>query len=296
MRILTVVVAILLIIAHASAITISEKKVEILLNEDNTADWTVWLTYPQPVKISDVFILTEVSDVEVFTGERKLECEVKKETLGTSIICEGVNSNEIVYRFKTRGVVSKKNGIDIFTYSFPIPNIIEKFYVTVKLPVGMVLVEKSKLEQWGLSPFSPSNGREGSDGRRIFVSWIFEKPELGKSIEVSVIYERPEFVVGISPNILLFLIVGIVVVSFVIFHLSRKKEIERVLPILDKSEREVMKIVIREKKNVSQKRIVKELGYSKAKISRIVKNLEKRGLIKVERRGRNNIISLKERT
>lgn len=286
----------LLIIASAKAVTISEKDVMILLNDDGTSDWTIKLVYPQPVKISDIFILAEISNVRVTVGEGEISCSVKPQSLGTSVICNNVNSNEITYEFKAYNLISKKNGINVFSYSFPMPNIVEKFILTVKLPMGAALVEKSRLEQLGLTPFKPEGGHEGSDGRRILVNWEFDKPELGKSIEVSVIYEKPGFIAQIISNIVIVALITAIIVGIGGFYLYRKRDVERVLPILDKPEREVMKIIMREKKNVNQKKIVKELGYSKAKVSRIIKSLEQRGLIKVERRGRTNIINLKRKS
>ncbi len=278
-----------------SAVTISEKEVRISINDDGSSDWYVKLVYPNPVEMSNIFVLADVSFVSVYANDKKLDCSINTQSLGTSIICNNVNSSEIEYKFKIYGLVERRNNMYIFSYSFPTPNIVKKFDLTVKLPIGAVIADKNEISHLGLEPFTPSDGTEGTDGRQIFVKWLFENPELGKSIDVSVIYEKPFMAFPFVSNLIFIIGVLVVVVTGLGFYIYRRSSVEKVLPILDKPEREVMKIILRDRKNINQKKIVKEVGYSKAKVSRIVKSLEQRGLITVERRGRTNIISLKKK-
>jgi len=61
---------------------------------------------------------------------------------------------------------------------------------------------------------------------------------------------------------------------------------------LTKDEKAVLNVVATYGK-VSQKKIVKETGLSKAQVSRIAKSLEERGLIERRRKGRSYEIVLK---
>ncbi|MCD6381644.1 MAG: hypothetical protein J7L43_01535, partial [Candidatus Aenigmarchaeota archaeon] len=149
-----------------SAVTISEKEVRISINDDGSSDWYVKLVYPNPVEMSNIFVLADVSFVSVYANDKKLDCSINTQSLGTSIICNNVNSSEIEYKFKIYGLVERRNNMYIFSYSFPTPNIVKKFDLTVKLPIGAVIADKNEISHLGLEPFTPSGGTEGTDGRR----------------------------------------------------------------------------------------------------------------------------------
>jgi uncharacterized membrane protein len=57
---------------------------------------------------------------------------------------------------------------------------------------------------------------------------------------------------------------------------------------------EVVEIIRREGGRVTQKELRKKLGYSEAKMSLIIADLERRGIVEKVRRGRGNIIFLKQ--
>jgi len=58
----------------------------------------------------------------------------------------------------------------------------------------------------------------------------------------------------------------------------------------------VIDIIRKEKKKqIDQRRIVNLSAFSKAKISRIIRSLEERGIVESERIGRRNKISLKKK-
>jgi hypothetical protein len=157
--------------------------------------------------------------------------------------------------------------------------------ITVKIPMGTALVEEERLEFSGLKPFYPENGNEGSDGRRIFIKWIFENPKLGENINMIVVYEQ---IFSFSNEIIVYsllIIIFVIFVSLILFLRSRNKA-KSILPVLTESEREVMKIILNSK-IVDQRKIVKETGFSKSKVSRILKNLEERKIIKREKLGRS---------
>lgn len=71
-----------------------------------------------------------------------------------------------------------------------------------------------------------------------------------------------------------------------------EKEMERIAGVLPADEGKVMKVLI-EKKEMTQQDIVLLSGLPKLKVSRIVKRLEERGVVKKEPYGRTNLITLK---
>ena len=140
----------------------------------------------------------------------------------------------------------------------------DKVQATVKFPLGAALVEDLKLTSTDLKPFDPDFGREGSDGRRIFVAWTFDKPVLGQSINIYAIYE----ILGVDPFTIFAVILVIIIVAFLIFiaFIFRKQKVRDILPVLTEGERKVMEILLREKGGVDQRVIVKETDFSKPKV------------------------------
>ncbi len=277
----------------ANAANLKNLATEISLGDDKTAEWFAVFEYDANVTRSDYYIISKIIGVEVMADDKFVECSVKSLELGTSIICENINAKKIVYRFRSLDKVSDLQGLNMFRHRFSVTQPAERFSMTLKLPLGTAIVEKSKLDGTGLKPFEPSWGQEGSDGRRIFVNWEAEKPSLGMTIDVSVIYER---VVETSQILSLAIILSIAAALLFVIIIFRRKHVEDLMPILTESERKVMEILFKEKTGIDQRKIVKEMDFSKSKVSRIIQNLSSRGLIERERKGRANIIKLKKRT
>lgn len=159
----------------------------------------------------------------------------------------------------------------------------------VKLPEGALLPQNG-------TKFFPLYGKIGTDGRRIFVVWERKDIEKGEIQGMKIFYEFPEKKEK-TEFPWFFVIIGFVIVAFtIIFSVrylisKRRKEIkEMILPVLKDDEKKVMEIVFNYPKGVNQKKIVQESNYSKAKISKVLKSLSERGLVKLERRGRTNIV------
>jgi len=248
----------------------------------------VTLEYDDYVTRSDYFMLTKLGNVHVFADNREIKCSVSEKGIGTSILCENIYAKKIVYEFVAYDLIKKSNQFKIFRYKFPVTDATDRFAVTVKLPLGAVLIEKDKLPE-GLSQFEPSWGSSGSDGRRIFITWPIENPKVGDSISVSIIYEQ---MLDLNQVIVaaIALVIIIIMIGFTIYF--RKGRIKQVLPVLTESERKVMEILLREKGEVDQRKIVKETDFSKSKVSRILQSLEARGLVERYKRGRANKIKI----
>ena len=154
-----------------------------------------------------------------------------------------------------------------------------------------ILNEKEQLENLGLYQYLPTEGTQGTDGRRIFIEWNFENPKLGSSIDVTVLYEELQT----NETMVLLGVLGVVLILAFIFVKSRKTSYDIIMPVLTRDERKVMEMILAsDKKEINQNDVVRELDASKAKVSRIIKNLEIRGLIEIKHIGRKNKIKLVE--
>jgi DNA-binding MarR family transcriptional regulator len=271
----------------ANAAIIDKERVSIDLKDDGTADFEINIEYPEEIENSDYFIRAQVSNVIVKGGSGKiLDCEIEEMDIGTSIICRNIKEKSVTYKFIAYNLIQKGKKMNIFSHQFSITDVKKVLEIMVKIPMGTALVEEERLEFSGLKPFYPENGIEGSDGRRIFIKWIFENPKLGENINVIIVYEQ---IVSLEYNIIFYalLIIFFATIFVFIFFWRYRNKAKSILPILTESEREVMKIVLNSKNVIDQRKIVKETGFSKSKVSRILKNLEERGIIKREKIGRS---------
>src|SRR3989338_10096367 len=188
MRTLLLVIVFLLSVTSASHASLTNWTVDMTINDDGGTEWVVALTYNETVPKSDYFVFARVSNLEEFGDSSPIDC-VAIYSLGTSIVCSEISAREVVYKFHVKGLTSDLHNFKIFRYPFSVTQTVERMQVTVKFPLGAALVEDIDLAGTGLKPFEPDFGRKGSDGRRIFVGWTFDKPTLGQSINIYAIYE-----------------------------------------------------------------------------------------------------------
>jgi uncharacterized membrane protein len=280
------------IFAAAGRATLLDWNIDISLNEDRTSDWNVTLLYSEPVTKSDYFVLATIKSYEVIADGTPIQCKIEKE-IGTSIVCTDINAKNITYSFSTNSVVTDiLDNFHFFTHRLPATQLTEKYTIIVRLPFGTVLVEPEKLRGASMKPYEPENGQQGSDGRRIILTWSKDKPTLGETLNIAVVYEQ----VGANEFGLFGAIIGVLVVGFfaVVLFLFRRRPMDQILPVLGHGERQIMQILIRENGAVDQRQLVKETDFSKAKVSRIISDMEGRGMIEKISKGRKNIIRIKK--
>ncbi len=260
------------------------------LGSDRDATFEVIMSYNETVTEHEYFVRTDVRDVNVYADEKRIQCNVERKNIGTTIRCDNFEAQTIRYNFITKDIISNLNNLKNFDYRFSVSRITDNFHITVKLPVGFTIVTQEKLDGTGLLPVEPDNGISSSDGRRIFISWNMAEPLLGDKLDVSIIYERTGF--DLEQLLLIVFVLFLIFVMVAITITFRKRGVKDVLTVLHENERRIVQILMKEKSGVDQRRIVKDTGLSKSMISRLVKDLELRGIINVVKKGRTNRISL----
>jgi len=260
------------------------------INEDKTTEWKISFVYDEPVARTDYFIPADVTDYSVTGDGKPLKCKL---TIGPGslILCDNIRAKDIVYKIKTARLANDiLQRFRLFSQKLSVTQPTKAFSVTVKLPLGAGLAEENQLLGTALRPFEPEFGAQDSDGRRIFVIWRLDNPVIGNTLFISVVYEQ------FSEQIE-FALFGIIIVAalaaFAIFiFVTHYKPVQSILPVLTNSERKVVEILLREKKEVDQRAIVKETDFSKAQVSRIISDLVNRGVVEKVSKGRKNIIRL----
>jgi uncharacterized membrane protein len=95
----------------------------------------------------------------------------------------------------------------------------------------------------------------------------------------------------------LLLAVGIALLTFWIFRRKKVEEIEfedEKAPGLPDDLKEIVEVLVKEGGRISQRELRRKLGYSEAKISLMVADLERRGIVEKVKKGRGNLIFLRD--
>lgn len=186
--------------------------------------------------------------------------------------------------FETNDFVKILNKTFYFSGDFTVNEDIRELSVIIKLPEGMALSGAPPHE------ISPPEVAITSDGRKIILMWKYTNVTRAQPLRFQVLYEST--VVSILPWE--YILIGIAIAGGAIFFVFRRirKPKEVILSVLDDYEKKVIDIITANGGEVNQKKVVQETNLSKAKVSRIVKNLVGRGLIEAQRVGRTNKLKL----
>ena len=212
-------------------------------------------------------------------------CSHSYHALGTIIKCRG-NITSVSVNARTIGLVSELDNSLMFYLRIPVLNVYRNATFRISLPEGFILSDRQYFEKFGYSVVEPAGYNISTDGRRIYVLWRMNNPELGRPIEFRVIYERTEEGGG---GYLYLAAIPAAVMLVALLFLSRRR-VRHFIHALDADEKRVYEAI--EGRKVKQSRLVRELDMSKAKLSRVVKRLEEKGLVRKERRGRDNILEV----
>lgn len=255
-------------------------------------------------------LIPMISNLEVFFDDVRINCEIVEQVEFSNVSC--------FFHKLTSGKHSLKVEFDSY---YPLisldkrlmfrsgydPIISTKNFVFVlKLPLGYIIPkEAGKDETFFVNP-EPDNLY--SDGQRIILNWKDESLE--KKFEASVILEKLEDSPKILEIILFLVLIGVILFLFLNFKRKIKQEKKKIakkrLTTKKKSKTEILeehlmeneKKVINElrnadKKELWQKQLQLKTEFSKAKLSRIIRNLEARNIIQKIPFGNTNKIKLK---
>lgn len=241
-------------------------------------------TFSEPVKTFNFTVLGKVENLQANSIAGVVNCDV--EFTGTSYIrCTLPLTEEkrtVEITFETQDFTKQLGEKFLFSADFSLDQKIDQFTFSLTLPEGMALSEGERLS-------FADNSTKVSDGRHIIVVWKLNEIE-GKSLVFQALYEP----IQEMPSFIWYFVGGVAVVSVAAFFIVKKvrKPQEVILSVLDDYERNIMKTIAEAGGEINQRKIVQHTNLSKAKVSRVVKALEERGLIEVERLGRTNKVRL----
>jgi uncharacterized membrane protein len=295
MKIVAILVAFLTLVGPAYAQEISEYRVktyvtdltlqeEISLTLVNTHETELAeLTYPFNGMVRDLKVYDPLGELESSSayrsGKTYITCTFRRP------LSSGENQT-VTYKFSLYGQIERKENIYILSTAHSLLANVKNFYLTITLPEGYGVAKE------GISPLPVE---VGSDGRKVILRWRIEEPiptEL-RGFKVIVLYEKLVMPWWKGREVYLSLIplAAILVVGAVLLYKRKGRGLEEKIEILKGDEREIMKLII-EKDGIDQREIQRKTEFSKTKVSKILSELEKRGVIRKEPVGRRNKIFL----
>src|SRR5574341_265320 len=230
-------------------------------------------------------------DVEIVINGAPADCLIQAEFARCGGLPAGAFNVNVSYETGYPIASVGENTVFRYTDKLPYPSLSQQ--VTLVMPVGYIIPrEKGKDEGFYISP-KPIDVY--SDGQRIILHW----EQKGQELPVSVIARR---VVGppfgwIAATVVLVILTAMVVAWFILSRIrktSRPKPAKKkqIVPTLIDKEQQVVDF-LKQNGEVWQKQIQQSTGFSKAKVSRILRNLEERGVITKTIYGNTNKIALK---
>lgn len=138
----------------------------------------------------------------------------------------------------------------------------------------------------------PADFRSLSDGQIISLEWRYHNVSRGSVLAFFVSLEDKK---NISSNSWLYYVIAIalVIIGFFLFRHFFNKRKDAGKYLLDDEKKVIVLLKDAEGKSLWQKNIQSSLGFSKAKLSRMIRNLESRNLIEKIPIGNTNKIKLK---
>ncbi len=218
------------------------------------------------------------------------DCSLQSGTF-SFVDCKVKGMNKVTVSFETDSfMTSVSQNRFYFASNFDVNQKIDRLFASVSLPDGMILIDKNQT-QFSYVVY-PENPDISSDGRRLVLNW--QMHNIDDNLRFEVLYEQSAAQPLFQIQLRYFLLAGAafaIVFGFIYLRYFKKTE-KVVLSVLDEYERRIIDILLASDSPLNQRKVVQETNFSKAKVSRVVKNLAGRGLLQVERRGRTNILKV----
>ncbi len=259
------------------------------LSDNDNAKIKLTITFEQPTKQFQLAVFGAVANVEGTSNSGPVDCEVKSG--GASIIDCRMNltgeKRTLELKFETVDLIKSLDTKKLFSVDLSISQSIAQASAAVKLPEGYALANNSVVPA-----IYPPTDSILSDGRRIIVNWNIANITAEQPFKLQVLYEPVQKQSSM-------LVISVIIISALVlgglgffFYRRIKKPKEVILSVLDDFERKVVEVITAAGGELNQRKVVAETNLSKAKVSRVVKRLQERGLIEVTRLGRTNKLKL----
>jgi hypothetical protein len=275
--------ALLLLFAapEAEALAIAEYNITFFIMPDTSVSERVSMMFKEALgsETLNYVVLGDVAGIEVSDGERSIDYVLEKTGSEYNVkfsAPEGTRRLEI--RFTARDLVFTGDGVYSFSTELK-PPIADRVNIYAYLPEGYAIYR---------NVIYPEGYETLTDGEKIYLKWEMQRPE-------NIMLSFKFYHAHTDYSLIIMAVMGaalIVTVAYLMGHYRKKvkREFERGF---SEDERKVLFILSKERR-VMQNKIEKELKFSRAKMTRLVKKLEAKGLVEKERVGRTNRLFYKK--
>lgn len=259
----------------ASALEIREYNITFEILPDMTVKERVSMAFSERLNRSTLnyVVLGDVSDIRVRNEAGDLDYTIEKTGNEHNVRFVAPGGTGILdISFIAKDLVFYRDDVYGFLANLE-PPASDKVSVTAYLPKGFGIYREA---------VSPEGYGTLTDGERIYIGWEFERPE-----EIAVSFKfysthtdyHPAMIAAVA-------VIAVFAIAYLVMHYRRRVKRE-FMRGFSEDERKVL-ARLREEKIVMQKKLEKEFGFSRAKMTRVVKSLESKGLVEKERVGRSN--------
>ncbi len=289
------VITLLLLSMPAMAVGLEYYGIEDHIRSDMTVLNSVTLKFDSPISHLEYQLDFRAYNLTASSNFQS-SCEIADRNGKSSIVCDFAGmplDNLLKLDFVSKDGVVKSGNEYKFTVNYGISLPIKRVFVIIALPEKAVFSR----EPVNASYF-PGDGEIMTDGKHIMVYWEKENLNSGDDLKFSTFYGMPAAFDVTGLFVLLGPIGGgiiIVAVGLGYVMLKRVPKSREILhSVLNSDEKRIMDVLHSREGRCGQKILVRETDFSKAKVSRLIKNLRDRGVIKIEPiSGRENRIVLK---
>jgi uncharacterized membrane protein len=293
-----IAISIFVFAAAAEAAELDYYGIETVVNQNFMVSTTTTLIFDKPITHLDYNLDFNINNLSVDTMSGTSRCGYENVGRGSVIQCDffSMSPEETTMKlsFSTANAVKRIGDEYEFRTTYPIAMPTDRMFSIIKLPPKGVLAAEVANQS-----YFPPDGKVLTDGKHMIVSWEKKNLTVDDTLSFSVMFE----IVGTGGmmwDVSVVALTSLVVIAMIAIavYLRRgagpvQKEV-KVLPLLNKDEKRMVDIVAKQGGEARQRLLVKESDFSKAKVSRLIKNLKERGVVDTEPiSGRENKVILK---
>ncbi|GCC10584.1 hypothetical protein IPdc08_00616 [archaeon] len=285
--------------AHAISYKFSNYSMNLEISQTSMINETVSFTMKNigesPIALVEYFIASKPLSLGIYDSKGPLNYTIEN---GNTVVIslreplKNGTSDSIKINFELSGFVADFKEDKILSFSYIPEANITAFSLIVKLPPRSTLASEIEKSGESLSAVYPSPTKIYTNGKRIILEWQRDELKIGESFRVFVMYSNLNKR-NYSPLWVLFgLLIGTALTYFVIKGKNKNKNIARM--VLSGDEEKIYELILASDGEILQEEIVKTTGFSKAKVSKLIRNLEIKKIIKKEPYRKTNRLMLKK--
>jgi len=277
----------LLLVTNFASAQIQYYGIDSFVHSEGKVSTKLTIVFFEPEKNFELKIFARIENFNASSNAGPVNCKLVKGE-ASLVSCEMNLTKEkrtLELSFETSDFVKKIDEKYYLSADLSLGKEISSLFASFKLDEGLLISKKDDSPQ-----IFPPNATILSDGRRVIVNWNLQNLEKDKTIKFEIFYETIEKAKFPVLQIALAILFAVAIITS-IFYRRMKRARQLIFSVLDEQERKILNMISKAEQ-INQRKIVEAMNLSKAKVSRIVKKLAERGLIKVERRGRTNILRI----